>query len=127
MNDAVGSFEALAHDTRLGVLRLLIPAGEDGLAAGDISRHLDLPANSLSFHLGRLLNAGLIKCRRSGRNLFYAADYARVAGLVSFLSDDCCAAAPDGCLPECATVATPPSVGGRRVCGPSDTVPSRRK
>ncbi len=105
---AIGSFEALAHETRLGVLRLLVPAGADGLAAGDIGRRLDLPPNSLSFHLGRLENTGLIVRRRSGRNLFYAADYARIAELVRFLADDCCADAPDGCLPEC------PGVTGRK-------------
>lgn len=114
---AVGSFEALAHATRLGVLRLLIPAGVNGLAAGDISKRLDVAPNSLSFHLGRLVNSGLIGCRRNGRNLFYAADYARVAELVRFLSDDCCADAPDGCLPECPTVAKPPSLGCGSDCG----------
>ena len=119
--EAVGSFEALSHATRLGVLRLLIPAGANGLAAGDISKRLDLPPNSLSFHLGRLVNAGLIECRRSGRNLFYAADYARIAEMVRFFSDECCADAPDGCLPECTTVAARGSVG----CGSADGVPDR--
>lgn len=125
---AVGSFEALAHATRLGVLRLLIPAGANGLVAGDISKRLDLPPNSLSFHLGRLVNAGLIECRRSGRNLFYAADYARIAELVRFFSDECCADAPDGCLPECPTVAAPASVGcGGAYGAPDNKKTSRRK
>ncbi len=127
ISKAVGSFEALAHDTRLGVLRLLIPAGLNGLAAGDISKRLDLPPNSLSFHLGRLVNAGLIVSRRSGRNLFYAADYARVGELVRFLADDCCANAPDGCLPECPTLAEPPSPGCGSTCGAPGTDTSRRK
>lgn len=126
-SNAVGSFEALGHATRLGVLRLLIPAGVNGLAAGDISNHLDLPPNSLSFHLGRLVNAGLIECRRSGRNLFYAADYARVAELVRFLSVDCCADAPDGCLPQCPTVAEPPSLGYGSARVAPDKDASRRK
>lgn len=127
INYAVGSFEALAHATRLGVLRLLIPAGVNGLAAGDISTRLDLAPNSLSFHLGRLVNAGLIECRRSGRNLFYAANYARVAELVRFLSNECCADIPDGCLPECPTVAEPPSRGCLSDCGAPDKDTSRRK
>ena len=116
--EAVGSFEALAHETRLGVLRLLIPAGRSGLAAGDISKRLNLPANSLSFHLGRLVNVGLIECRRSGRNLFYSADYARVAELVRFFSDDCCGDAPDGCLPECLIVSKSVSHGCGSTCDP---------
>jgi len=127
ISKAAGSFEALAHATRLGVLRLLIPAGVNGLAAGDISKRLDLPPNSLSFHLGRLMNAGLIECRRSGRNLFYAADYAGVGQLARFLSDDCCADAPEGCMPECLTVAEPPSLGCGSACGAPDKDASLRK
>jgi len=125
--NAVGAFEALAHETRLGVLRLLIPAGMSGLTAGDISTRLDLPPNSLSFHLGRLVNAGLIGSRRSGRNLFYAADYARVGDLVSFLADKCCAEAPDGCFPHCPTLAKPPSLGGGSACGGLATNKPRSK
>ncbi len=107
----VKAFEALSHETRLAVFRLLIPAGPEGLPAGVIGERLDVPPNSLSFHLGRLVNAGLIACRRSGRNLFYAADYARIAELVRFLSDGGCADAADGCLQVCPIVAEPPSLG----------------
>ncbi len=125
--NAATTFEALAHETRLGVLRLLIPAGASGIAAGDISKQLNLPPNSLSFHLGRLVNARLIVSRRSGRNLFYAADYAHVAELVRFFADDCCANAPEGCLPECSTVAEPPSLEyGSACCVPEPDL-SRRK
>jgi hypothetical protein len=81
---------------RFAVLRLLIPAGRDGLRAGAIGERLGLPANNLSLHLGRLVNARLIYSWRQGRHLCYA----RLAELVSFLADDCCAAAPEGCLPE---------------------------
>ncbi len=68
----VKAFEALAHETRLAVFRLLIPAGPEGLAAGVIGERLDVPPNSLSFHLGRLANAGLVSARREGRHLYYA-------------------------------------------------------
>jgi len=124
---AADSFEALAHETRLGVLRLLIPAGESGMAAGDISKRLNLAPNSLSFHLGRLVNARLIVCRRSGRNLFYAADYARVTELVRFLAEDCCANAPQGCLPECSTEAAPLSLGYASAFRVPEPDKSRRK
>jgi len=95
------AFEALSHDTRLAVFRLLIEAGRDGLSAGTVGQRLDLPANTLSFHFGRLVNAGLIHNRRQGRHIYYVVDYARLANLVGFLADDCCSAAPEGCLPEC--------------------------
>lgn len=102
--ELVKAFEALAHETRLAVFRLLIPAGRNGLPAGVIGERLGLPANSLSFHLGRLVNAGLIRSRRQGRHLYYAVAYARLSELVGFLADDCCAAVPEGCLPDCPSV-----------------------
>jgi len=111
VSETIRLFEALAHETRLAILRLLIPVGQIGLAAGDIGIHLNLPPNNLSFHLGRLVNAGLIVKRRSGRNHFYGANYARVAALVSFFTNDCCANAPDGCLPECSTAPESPLPG----------------
>lgn len=111
--ELVKAFEALSHETRLAVFWLLIPTGRDGLPAGSIGERLGLPANSLSFHLGRLVNAGLIRSRRQGRHLYYAIDYARLAEIVGFLADNCCAAVPEGCLPECPGA---PSTSGRG-CG----------
>lgn len=95
------AFEALAHDARLAVIRLLIPVGPDGLPAGDIGNRIGLLPNALSFHLGRLANAGLVQMRRVGRNQYYAVDYQQLSALVGFLVEDCCSTAPDGCMPGC--------------------------
>lgn len=99
--DPVVAFEALAHETRLAMLRLLIPVGPEGLAAGEISERVGLPPNVLSFHLARLVQADLITARRTGRQIFYAAHYERLTALLRFLIEDCCASAPGGCLPGC--------------------------
>lgn len=99
--DPVVAFEAMAHATRLAVFRLLIPAGPDGLAAGEISERVGLPPNALSFHLARLVQADLVTARRAGRQIFYAAHYERLTALLQFLIEDCCASAPCGCLPGC--------------------------
>lgn len=104
LRDPVKTFEALAHETRLAVVRLLIPAGADGLCAGVIGQRIRLPPNALSFHLGRLTNSGLLRMRRSGRNQFYRVDYERLSALTDFLVEDCCANAPSGCLPDCPTL-----------------------
>jgi len=109
------AFEALGHEARLAILRRLIPAGPVGIHAGAIGEALELPANRLSFHLNRLTAAGLIESRREGRHLYYAVRYAELGALVGFLVDDCCAAAPAGCLPEC-----PPACGSPdRTCAPA--------
>lgn len=118
--DPTTAFDALAHPTRLAVFRLLIPVGGEGLAAGDIAAQLDLPATGLSFHLDRLVNADLLRRRRDGRHLYYAANYARLAELVDFLAGDC-AAVPEGCLPECGSVASTPEQLRRTRCSPSSS------
>jgi DNA-binding transcriptional ArsR family regulator len=83
---------AMAQETRLTSLRLLVQAGPDGLPAGEIARRLEVPAPTLSFHLRALLHAGLVSSARDGRSLYYAADYARLKTLVDFLSQSCCQA-----------------------------------
>ena len=88
--EAVEALAAMAQETRLTALRLLVQAGPAGLAAGDIARQLEVPAPTLSFHLRALLHARLVRSTRAGRSLFYAADFARLRGLVDFLSESCC-------------------------------------
>lgn len=100
----VQALEALAHETRLGIVRLLVPAGAHGLSAGTIAARLAVPANSLSFHLTRLAHAGLVRGRRQGRNLYYALAYEQLSALIAFLAEDCCADAPKGCMPGCPSV-----------------------
>lgn len=100
--DAASIFEALGHPARLQLLRCLIPEGPVGLPAGTIAERLSLPQTALSFHLNRMKQVRLIEVRREGRNLFYAVNYAVLTTVTDFLTEDCCALAPAGCLPGCA-------------------------
>ena len=95
---AVRALDALAHDTRLKVHRLLVQAGQDGLSAGFIARKLGLPASSLSFHLAHLQTAELVTQRRAGRSLIYAVDFAIMDGLMAYMRENCCSGvAGDSC------------------------------
>lgn len=87
---AISALAALAHERRLAVFRTLVIAGADGLAAGRLAQALDVPPSSLSHHLGLLEQAGLVQVRRAGRSLVYAADFAAMRALISFLTEDCC-------------------------------------
>ena len=97
--DAVSALSALAHDGRLAVFRLLVKAGKDGLAAGEIARRLDILPNTLSASLTILSNAGLATSRREGRSIVYAANYTRMTRLLGFLMEDCCNGNPAICAP----------------------------
>lgn len=84
---------ALAQEHRLALFRLLVQAGEAGLAAGAIADRLDIPNSSLSFHLAHLTRAGLIHQRRQSRSLIYTADYATMTELLGYLTENCCGGA----------------------------------
>ncbi len=93
--EAVRALAALAQDSRLATFRLLVEAGPSGLPAGTIARRLGIPANTLSFHLAQLAQAGLVGARREGRAMIYAADYAAMERLMGFLTENCCRAGRD--------------------------------
>ena len=59
-SDAVAALGALAQDNRLDVFRLLVQAGPEGMAAGDIAERLKISPPTLSFHLAQLRQAGLL-------------------------------------------------------------------
>jgi ArsR family transcriptional regulator len=96
---AVTALSALAHPGRLEVFRLLVRAGPDGMAAGDIARATGSLANTLSANLNLLAGAGLVTSRREGRSIIYAAGYDRMRELLAFLMEDCCGGNSDICAP----------------------------
>jgi DNA-binding transcriptional ArsR family regulator len=96
---ALKRLSALAQEGRLEVFRLLVRAGLDGIAAGDIARAVSVPANTLSAQLTILANAGLVRSRRDGRSIIYAADYEGMSGLLVYLMEDCCQGRPEVCGP----------------------------
>lgn len=94
---AAFAFAALGQETRLDLLRVLLGAGPNGLAAGDIATRLAVPPSTLSFHLRALDQAGLIAATRQGRSLIYAAQIDRLRALLAFLADACCGGDPARC------------------------------
>ena len=117
MKDAVAALAALAQETRLSVFRLLVQAGPEGLPAGSIAEAVEVPGATLSFHLKELTHAGLISSHQAGRFIYYSADFAEMAVLMSFLTDSCCKGMPEECLTVVETAL-------ERCCGPSQ--PKRR-
>jgi DNA-binding transcriptional ArsR family regulator len=95
----IAGLSALAQEHRLALFRLLVQAGEEGMAAGRIAEALGLPNSSLSFHLTQLQSAGLIEQERQGRSLVYRADYSAMNQLIAYLTENCCGGAPCGNLP----------------------------
>lgn len=94
---AIESLSALAHPGRLAVFRLLVRAGPEGIAAGEVARLLDTPPNTMSTQLAILSRSGLISSRRESRSVIYQADYGAFSELLGFLVEDCCDGRPEVC------------------------------
>ncbi|PIW29612.1 MAG: transcriptional regulator [Rhodospirillales bacterium CG15_BIG_FIL_POST_REV_8_21_14_020_66_15] len=80
----------LGNSHRLRAFRLLVKAGEEGLAVGEIQEHLDIPGSTLSHHISRLVWAGLVEQSREGRTLRCRANFPAMHALIGFLADECC-------------------------------------
>ena len=96
--EAVKALAALAQETRLSIFRLLVQAGPEGVSAGTIGDTLEVPPATLSFHLKELSHAGLVASRQEGRFIYYSTDYAQMAALMTFLTQNCCQGMPQECL-----------------------------
>jgi DNA-binding transcriptional ArsR family regulator len=103
---AVEALGALAQDNRLAVYRMLVQAGPEGIAAGDLAERVGVPPNTLSFHLKTLSHANLVASRHAGRFVYYTANYEAMNDLIAFLGENCC---------------------GGRPCGPTAAVPRARR
>ena len=101
---ALAAFGALAQEHRLRILRRLVTAGPDGLAAGALAGAVGVSTSNLSFHVKELAQAGLVASRREGRSILYSAAYPALSGLVGFLMRDCCQGRPEICAPALAAL-----------------------
>lgn len=88
---------ALGHPIRLQILRYAVQGGEGGTAAGEIQSHVDLPASTLSHHLKRLVDAGLLTTRTEGTFHYYAPNYTALRSLTDYVWEDCCKRGKAGC------------------------------
>lgn len=87
---SVEQLSALGHPVRLRILRFVVQAGDGGVAAGEVQAHVDMPASTLSHHLKRLVDAGVLSSRSEGTFHYYAADYKALRALTAYLWEDCC-------------------------------------
>ena len=83
-------FSAMATEARLRIMQLLLSAHPDGLVVGEIQEELDIPNSTLSHHLDKLRNEGLVLVQRESTFLRYSANTAALQELLQFLYAECC-------------------------------------
>jgi ArsR family transcriptional regulator, arsenate/arsenite/antimonite-responsive transcriptional repressor len=81
---------AMGTEPRLRIVQLLLAAHPEGMVVGDIGSELNIPPSTLSHHLDKLKNEGLVRVRREGTFLWYTANTESLQQLLSFLFAECC-------------------------------------
>jgi ArsR family transcriptional regulator, arsenate/arsenite/antimonite-responsive transcriptional repressor len=83
-------FAALGAEPRLQILRLLLAAHPNGLVVGEVQEEMEIPGSTLSHHLEKLKQVGLVTVRREGTYLWYAAQTDALREVLNFLYEECC-------------------------------------
>jgi ArsR family transcriptional regulator, arsenate/arsenite/antimonite-responsive transcriptional repressor len=83
-------FSAMGTEARLRIMQLLLSAHPEGLVVGEIQEELDIPNSTLSHHLDKLRNEGLVQVKRESTFLRYTADTEALQELLQFLYAECC-------------------------------------
>jgi ArsR family transcriptional regulator, arsenate/arsenite/antimonite-responsive transcriptional repressor len=108
LEKASAQLEALGNPIRLKVYRLLVRAGIDGLAVGAVQDKVGMAASTLSHHIKRLVETGLVTQERQATTLICRANYPSMTALIGYLSDECCADGKTGlaCAPAALSMKT---------------------
>jgi len=81
---------ALGTETRLRIVRLLLSAHPAGMVVGEIGAELRIASSTLSHHLEKLKNEGLVVVRRESTFLRYTANTQALQDILAFLFAECC-------------------------------------
>lgn len=83
-------FSAMGTEARLRIMQLLLSAYPEGLVVGEIQEELDIPNSTLSHHLDKLRNEGLVEVKRESTFLRYTANTEALQEILQFLYAECC-------------------------------------
>lgn len=105
--ETLAMLAALAQESRLRIVRLLLRSYPQGVPAGRIAEAVGCAPSTLSFHMGHLERTGLVRSQRRAQSILYAAVPEALGNLTAFLTEECCGGRPERCLPSPAVLAVP--------------------
>jgi ArsR family transcriptional regulator len=91
LDDAANILAKIGNPTRLRIVRLLVRAGDDGLAVGMFQKQLNIPGSTLTHHITHLKSAGVIRQQRQQATLICKMEFEVLSELVDYLTEECCA------------------------------------
>ncbi|WP_425106402.1 ArsR/SmtB family transcription factor [Ancylobacter sp.] len=106
LEKAARQLESLGNPTRLQIYRTLVRAGHAGLPVGGLQERIGIAASTLSHHLKRLVETGLVTQERQATTLICRAHYPAMDALIGYLADECCADAACAATPAEDSVAS---------------------
>jgi ArsR family transcriptional regulator, arsenate/arsenite/antimonite-responsive transcriptional repressor len=83
-------FSAMGTEARLRIMQLLLSAHPEGMVVGELQEELEIPNSTLSHHLDKLRNEGLVQVRRESTFLRYTANTEALQEVLQFLYAECC-------------------------------------
>jgi len=83
-------FAALGAEPRLRIVRLLLSAHPEGLVVGEIQEETGIAGSTLSHHLDKLKQDGLVTAVREKAFIRYRANTSALEELLGFLYAECC-------------------------------------
>ena len=91
LDEAANILAKIGNPTRLRIVRLLVRAGDDGLAVGQIQKQLEIPGSTLTHHIAHLKSAGVIRQQRQQATLICTIEFDLLRDMVDYLTAECCA------------------------------------
>lgn len=90
IDDIAATFAALGQASRLQIVRLLLSAYPAGLPAGEIQKELNISASTLSHHLDKLRQVGVLSATKDRQWIWYRVQSDVLKHLIDFLFEECC-------------------------------------
>ena len=90
VEEIAATFAALGQPSRLNIVRLLLSAYPKGLPAGEIQRELGIAAPTLSHHLEKLRQVGIVQAEKDRQWIWYSVQSDTLRYLIDFLFEECC-------------------------------------
>ncbi|MEL6902373.1 MAG: metalloregulator ArsR/SmtB family transcription factor, partial [Cyanobacteria bacterium J06606_4] len=90
LESMAAAFAALGQPSRLKIVRLLLSAYPKGLPAGDIQKELGIAGATLSHHLDKLRQVGIVTSEKDRQWIWYSVREESLTRLLDFLFEECC-------------------------------------
>lgn len=81
---------SVGNTTRIKIFKLLVEYNKVGVCSTGIAKKLNIPQNTISFHLANMKNSDLVISKKEGKLIIYKIKKETFDNLQDFLFKNCC-------------------------------------